>query len=150
MAKYTSNVRKLRVLMWKLYHLRKYHYIVAAVELLLPILVVYGVSKGAALFLPSPGMQTRSATFPGALTARKIVEAGAFVPCVAYTPSYQPFRNLMCEYREYMESKVAHTYNWFSTTISSQQIYQRIANSYLFQELLMYLFSWSLRKVKSI
>lgn len=89
------NVRKLALLMWKHYHLRKYHWFLTILEIVLPILIVGGLIRAGDTFLNSDGMTRENATIFRSHKAKEILELPVKFQQVIYMPDTNDNRKIV-------------------------------------------------------
>jgi hypothetical protein len=98
-------MRKLRILMWKQMLLRKNRWILSLIELLLPILIVWSLSKNAEDFIKAKGSAIKNATVYPPFTVKDVVRTRNSFKCIVYAPNKPPLKDLMNQYRKFFEGK---------------------------------------------
>lgn len=89
------NVRKLALLMWKHYHLRKHHWFLTTLEIVLPILFVGGLIRAGDTFLNSDGMTRENATIFHSLKATEILKFPVKFQQLIYMPDTNDNRKIV-------------------------------------------------------
>jgi len=105
MAKIMRYMEKLGLLMWKHFHLRKYHMFLSTFEALLPILSIWFTIYFSQNFTHMEQVKYKNVTARRPWRVSDIAQQSQTFTSIIFTPDHSAVHKLMDQYRRYLRGR---------------------------------------------